>query len=75
MSGNQGKHQSAQPILGSDIQVGPMSDECFDELPMTGMCRQHEGRLSMAVAGIHVYTPSKNIKDELDVTPSDRILT
>jgi hypothetical protein len=32
---------------------------------MTGMCGQHEGRLSVAIAGIRVCTPPKKIKDDL----------
>ena len=51
-----------------------MSDQCFDDLAMTGMCGQHKGRLSVAIAGIHICTPSKKIKDDLDVTTLDRIL-
>jgi hypothetical protein len=41
---------------------------------MTGMCGQHEGRLSVAIAGIRINTPPKKIKDDLDVTTLDRIL-
>jgi hypothetical protein len=51
-----------------------MSDECFDDVAMTGMCGQHEGRLSVAIAGIRINTPPKKIMDDLDVTTLDRIL-
>src|SRR3989304_7275595 len=41
---------------------------------MTGMCGEHEGRVSIAIAGIHICTLSKEIKDDRDVTTLDRIL-
>ncbi len=41
---------------------------------MTRMRGQHEASLSVSVAGIDIHTPSKKIKDGLDVTTLDRIL-
>ncbi len=74
MPGNKRKHQSAQPKLGSNVQVGTMSDQYFDDLAMTGMCGQHKGRLTVAIAGIHICPPPKKIKDDLEVPTFDRVL-
>jgi hypothetical protein len=35
---------------------------------------QHEGRLSVAIAGIYIRTPSKKIKDAPDFPTRDRLL-
>src|SRR3990172_6859480 len=67
------------------FRSGPVSDECFDDLAMTGMCGQHEARLSEGIAGIHIRTASKIRKthistplsplplhDALPIWPSER---
>jgi hypothetical protein len=38
------------------------------------MCGQHQARLTVAIASVHICAPSKKIKDDLDVTALDRIL-
>jgi hypothetical protein len=40
---------------------------------MSRMCGEHEGSLSMLVAGIHICTAVKQLADNLDVTTLDRI--
>jgi hypothetical protein len=50
-----------------------MSDKCFDDLSMTGMSGQHQGRLSVAIEGIHIRTTSKKVTDDLDIIAFDCI--
>src|SRR5574341_525579 len=41
---------------------------------MTGMCRQHKGRLSVAIAGVDGYTPLKQRAHGQDITTRDCLL-
>jgi hypothetical protein len=50
-----------------------MSDQNCDYLTMTGVCGQHQGRLSMTVAGVDVCTLLKQIADVLNITAINRV--
>src|SRR6516165_1429892 len=50
-----------------------MSDEDFDDWAMTGARGQHKSCLSVAIAGVHIYALSKQIKNGWDLTSLDHI--
>jgi hypothetical protein len=50
-----------------------MSDQNCDYLTMTGVCGQHQGSLSMTVAGVDVCSLVQQIADVLNVTAINRV--